>query len=231
VLRLSRPAEARRAVEILIAAAKSNQTNPERDPDLGGRSSYPRAGIRYNSRGNAANTLAALHPKDVETEVKIFTGATSCLLLWVAIGAAHSQDRPPPDYKGQKFEILGDNGPASAPRPSGVSITSAAGFTSLTTVPMYPVFYCGDAAEGPNEYPVKPGAAPVRWLLEVPSPPAGARMFDVRYEVYDNLAAIASFSEMLAEKVDDTHVSITVQAYANCAGARVRLRVTVSYAK
>ncbi len=163
--------------------------------------------------------------------MRFLAGLLSGLILWVSFAVTHAQDlssaKPPPDYHGQKFEILGDTGPAS----SGTSVTSTTAFHSLTTVPMYPVLFCGGAASGgPNEYPVVPGAGPVRWLLEVPSPPAGAHIYDVRYEVYDNLAGINAFAQMLVEKVDDTHVSITTQAYPNCAGARVRLRITVSYA-
>jgi hypothetical protein len=60
---------------------------------------------------------------------------------------------------------------------------------------MYPVLYCGATASGgPNEYPVAAGAGPVRWLLEVPSPPAGAQIYDVRYEPYDNIAAVNAFA-------------------------------------
>jgi hypothetical protein len=167
----------------------------------------------------------------MEIEVKPHPGVMSCFLLCATLAGARAQDlsaaKPPPDYKGQKFEILGDAGPSS----SGVSVTTPAGFHSITTVPMYPVLFCGDAGGGgPNEFPVRAGAGPVRWLLEVPSPPVGAKMFDVRYEPYDNIAAINSFAEMLVEKVDETHISITTQAYPNCAGARVRLRITVSYA-
>jgi hypothetical protein len=166
----------------------------------------------------------------METTLKLLPGTMSCFLLWATIASTHAQDSPsgksPPDYKGQKFEILGDTGPSSA----AVSVTSPTGFHSLTTVPLYPVLFCGDAGGGPNELPVRAGAGPVRWLLEVPSPPAGAKMFDVRYEPYDNVAAINSFAEVLVEKVDETHVSITAQAYPNCTGARVRLRITVSYA-
>ena len=143
------------------------------------------------------------------------------------IGVASAQSPPAPDYHGQRFEIFGASGPTS----SAQSITSVTGFTSLTTVPMYPVLYCGGAGGGANEYPVIAGAAPVRWLLEVPSPPSGAKMYDARYEAYDNVAALNAFSEMLVEKVDDNHVSITAQVYPNCAGARIRLRITVSYAK
>lgn len=162
--------------------------------------------------------------------MRFLASVTNCLFLCVTIGATHAQDlssgRSQPDYKGQKFEILGDSGPAS----SAVAITSTTGFTSLATVPMYPVLYCGGAGAGTNEYPVTPGAGPVRWLLEVPSPPAGAKMYDARYEAYDNIAAISFFSKMLVEKVDDNHVSITAQAYPNC-NARIRLRITASYAK
>ena len=163
--------------------------------------------------------------------MRIFPDTIKLLLLWATLATTQAQDlssaKSPPDYKGQKFEILGDTGPASA----GVSITSTTGFRSLTTVPMYPVLFCGGAGGGgPNEYPVTAGAGPIRWLLEVPSPPAGAKMFDVRYEVYDNIAAMNSFAELLVEKVDENHVSITAQVYPKCAGARVRLRITVSYA-
>ncbi len=142
----------------------------------------------------------------------------------------HNQSLP--DYKGQKFEIVGDNGPLA----SATTITSPTGFTSLTSVPMYPVLYCGEeGGVGPNEYAVRPGAGPVRWLLEVPlrpsGPPAGAKMFDARYEAYDNVATINMFAQILVEKVDDSHVSITAQAYPNCERARVRLKITVLYAK
>jgi hypothetical protein len=158
--------------------------------------------------------------------VRFLAGATSGLLLWATAGVA--QTPSPPDYKGQKFNILGDTGPAS----SATSVTSSTGFTSLTIVPMYPVLFCGRAGgDGRNEYSVTPGAGPVRWLLEVPSPPSGAKMYDVRYEPYDNIAAINAFAKMLVEKVDDNHISITTQAYPNCDGERVRLRITVSYAK
>lgn len=163
--------------------------------------------------------------------MKFLTGAMRAVLLCASIGASHAQgsasDQPLPDYKGQKLEIPG----ASAPVSSAVTVTSASGLTALTTVPMYPVLYCGGAGGVVDEYRVIPGAAPVRWLLEVPSPPAGAKIYDARYEAYDNLAAINAFAEILVEKVDDDHVSITAQAYPNCATARVRLRVTVSYAK
>jgi hypothetical protein len=71
----------------------------------------------------------------------------------------------------------------------------------------------------------------VRWLLVVPSPPAGAKMLDARYEAYDNIAALNMFAKLLVEKVDDAHVSITVQSYPNCGQARVRLRITLLYAK
>jgi hypothetical protein len=109
----------------------------------------------------------------------------------------HNQSLP--DYKGQKFEIVGDNGPLA----SATTITSPTGFTSLTSVPMYPVLYCGEeGGVGPNEYAVRPGAGPVRWLLEVPlrpsGPPAGAKMFDARYEAYDNVAAINMFAATLS---------------------------------
>jgi hypothetical protein len=162
----------------------------------------------------------------MEFNVKFATEVMICLLAGSLICGSHAQESPP-DYKAQKFEVLGDTGPQS----SAVSITSAGGFTSLTTIPMYPVFYCGTAGGGTNEYAVTAGPAPVRWLLEVPSPPDGAKMYDVRYEVFDNLGAINSFAKMLVEKVDDNHVSITAQAYPACNGARVRLRISVSYAK
>jgi hypothetical protein len=143
-------------------------------------------------------------------------------------GAGERVGEAPPDYRGQKFEVVGDGGPETSP----TTITAPAGFTSLTTVAMYPVLYCGeDAGGGTNEYPVRPGAGPVRWLLEVPSPPAGGKIFDVRYEPYDNIAALTIFAQMLVQKVDETHISITARVYPNCAQARVRLRVTVSYAK
>ena len=47
--------------------------------------------------------------------MKFPTGATNCLALCLAIGAADAQDLSPaqslPDYKGQRLEIVGDNGP------------------------------------------------------------------------------------------------------------------------
>jgi hypothetical protein len=153
------------------------------------------------------------------------------LLLCATPAIIRAQNVPagpsPPDYKGQKFEIVGESGA----NPSASSVTSPTGFTTLTTVPMYPVLYCGDAGGGTNEYRIIPGAGPVRWLLEVPTPPTGAKMFDARYEAYDNIAALGLFAEILVEKVDDSHISMTVLAYPNCDHARVRLRITVSYAK
>jgi len=160
----------------------------------------------------------------------------AALGLLVAGTVAQGRDarggEPAPDYKGQRFEVVGDGGAI----PSATTITSPAGFTSLTSVPMYPVLYCGEeGGGGTDEYAVRPGAGPVRWLLEVPSspsgPPAGAKMFDVRYEAYDNVAALGMFAKILVERVDDRHVSITAQAYPNCTQARVRLRITVLFAK
>jgi hypothetical protein len=156
--------------------------------------------------------------------------------LVLSLGLAQAEDwrggQSLPDYKGQKFEVVGDSGAVT----SATTITSPTGFTALTSVPMYPVLYCGEeGGGGTNEYAVRPGAGPVRWLLEVPSPPsgppAGAKMFDVRYEAYDNVAAIGMFARILVEKVDDSHVSITAQAYPNCERARVRLRLTILFAK
>jgi len=156
--------------------------------------------------------------------------------LVLSLGLAQAEDwrggQSLPDYKGQKFEVVGDSGAVT----SATTITSPTGLTALTSVPMYPVLYCGEeGGGGTNEYAVRPGAGPVRWLLEVPSPPsgppAGAKMFDVRYEAYDNVAAIGMFARILVEKVDDSHVSITAQAYPNCERARVRLRLTILFAK
>ena len=112
-----------------------------------------------------------------------------------------------------------------------MSVTTATGITSLTNVPMYPVLYCDAGGGGTDEFSVIAGSGFVRWLLEVPSPPPGSKMYDVRYEVYDNIAAVSFFSKILVEKVDNDHISITAQAYPSCEGARVRLKVTVSYAK
>jgi hypothetical protein len=56
--------------------------------------------------------------------VRLLTGMTCCLSLWAMYGITCAQDLTstpsPPEYKGQKFEILGDTGPAS----STISITS-----------------------------------------------------------------------------------------------------------
>jgi hypothetical protein len=182
-------------------------------------------------RGTHRTRLAERIQQQQEANMKFPAGATKFMVFCLAIGGADAQGLSPsqsfPDYKGQRLEIVGDNGPGS----SAVSANSATGLRSLTSVPMYPVLYCGAAGGGTDEYPVTAGPGLVRWLLEVPAPPAGGKMYDVRYEVYDNIAAVSFFSKILLEKVDDDHISITAQAYPSCAGARVRLKVTASYAK
>ncbi len=163
--------------------------------------------------------------------MKFLIGATNCVILCAGITAAQAQNSPStnafPDYKGQKFEIVGANGPSTAP----LSISSASAFTTLTNVALYPVLYCGGAGGGPDEYPINAGPSAEHWLLEVPSPPDGAKIYDVRYEPYDNIIGMNSFASMLVEKVDDRHIAVAARAYPFCAGARVRLKITVSYAK
>jgi len=113
---------------------------------------------------------------------------------------------------------------------SGRSVTSTGPFNTLATVVLTPVLYCGGSGGGKNEYfaPSAPGGAV--WLLEVPSPLPGAKIYDVRYEPLDNIAAVGGFAQINVWPEDDSHINLAVAAYPNC-NTRVRLKITASYAR
>ncbi len=113
---------------------------------------------------------------------------------------------------------------------AGRSIISTGPFSALSTVVLTPVLYCGTPGGNRNEYFVPPAPAGAVWLLEVPSPQPGARMFDVRYEPLDNVAAVNAFAQINVWPEDDRHINLAAMAYPNC-NTRVRLKITASYAK
>lgn len=163
--------------------------------------------------------------------MRVLVSATSLALLSAPIAASQAQSPASPaalpDYHGVRRDL-----PANTSKPpEGPSIGSKTPFTALYEVAMYPVLYCGNAGGGQDEYSVPSAAGIAVWRLEVPSPPADARMYDVRYEPYENIAAIGSFALLMVAKADDRHIDVTVRAYPNCGEARIRIRITASYAK
>jgi hypothetical protein len=147
---------------------------------------------------------------------------SALLLVVLAQGQTATQE----DYHG----VL-RNMPASIQEGlAGRTISSATPFTALSTVVMTPVLYCGAAGGARNEYFVPSAPASAVWLLEVPSPPAGARLFDVRYELLDNIAGVNGFAQINVWPDDDRHINVAAVAYPQC-NTRIRLKITALYAK
>ena len=147
------------------------------------------------------------------------------LLGSLACTQAHGQ-APQEDYHGVLRNVPVTTQGASA----GRSVNSGTPFSTLSTVVLTPILYCGAAGGGPNEYFAPPAPGGAVWLLEVPSPPAGGKMYDARYELLDNIAGVNGFAQINVWPEDDSHINLAAVAYPNC-DTRIRLKITASYAK